>query len=93
MDILISAPVKAGVDVAGWSSLVARRAHNPEVVRFKSHPRYHLSGCNGFPLHPLLFLPEVLTRISFVSILQQFGSLKFNEWPGIILGGNENVSF
>ena len=27
--------------IAGWSSLVARRAHNPEVVRFKSHPRNH----------------------------------------------------
>ena len=24
----------------GVEQLVARRAHNPEVVRFKSHPRY-----------------------------------------------------
>ena len=25
--------------IAGWSSSVARRAHNPKVVRFKSHSR------------------------------------------------------
>ena len=25
--------------IAGWSSPVARRAHNPKVVRFKSHSR------------------------------------------------------
>ena len=25
--------------IAGWSSLAARRAHNPKVVRFKSHLR------------------------------------------------------
>ena len=25
----------------GVEQLVARRAHNPEVVRFKSHPRNH----------------------------------------------------
>ena len=27
------------LNVAEWSSLVARRAHNPEVVRFESHLR------------------------------------------------------
>ena len=26
-------------NIAGWSSLAARRAHNPKVVRFKSHSR------------------------------------------------------
>ena len=26
----------------GVEQLVARRAHNPEVVRFKSHPRNHI---------------------------------------------------
>ena len=26
-------------NIAGWSSLAARRAHNPKVVRFKSHLR------------------------------------------------------
>ena len=26
-------------NIAGWSSSVARRAHNPKVVRFKSHSR------------------------------------------------------
>ena len=28
-------------NIAGWSSLVARRAHNPKVVWFKSRPRNH----------------------------------------------------
>ena len=27
------------LNIAGWSSLVARRAHNPKVMWFKSHPR------------------------------------------------------
>ena len=30
---------KASKGIAGWSSLVARRAHNPKVRRFKSPPR------------------------------------------------------
>ena len=29
----------SGTNIAGWSSSVARRAHNPKVVRFKSHSR------------------------------------------------------
>ena len=28
--------------IAGWSSLVARWAHNPKVVWFKSRPRNHI---------------------------------------------------
>ena len=27
--------------IAGWSSQVARRAHNPKVARFESRPRNH----------------------------------------------------
>ena len=34
-----STPASGTIYIAGWSSSVARRAHNPEVVRFKSHPR------------------------------------------------------
>ena len=34
--------------IAGWSSLVARRAHNPEVVRFKSHPRNQITKGHRF---------------------------------------------
>ena len=30
-------------NIAGWSSSVARRAHNPKVVRFKSHSRNHMN--------------------------------------------------
>ena len=32
----------SGTNIAGWSSSVARRAHNPKVVRFKSHSRNQL---------------------------------------------------
>ena len=32
--------------IAGWSSLVARRAHNPKVVRFKSHSRNQKENIN-----------------------------------------------
>ena len=55
--------------IAEWSSLVARRAHNPEVMRFKSHlrnqknsgypfgcPEFFLFGCReemGFEPHEL----------------------------------------
>ena len=31
-------PFKKAV-IAGWSSQVARRAHNPKVARFESRPR------------------------------------------------------
>ena len=30
----------------GVEQLVARRAHNPKVVRFKSHPRYYMQTAN-----------------------------------------------
>ena len=32
-------------DIAEWSSPVARRAHNPKVMWFKSHLRNH-AGCS-----------------------------------------------
>ena len=34
-----STPASGTNNIAEWSSLVARRAHNPEVMRFKSHLR------------------------------------------------------
>ena len=34
-----STPASGTIYIAGWSSLVARRAHNPKVMRFKSHLR------------------------------------------------------
>ena len=39
---VIPVPVRVRLSapyIAGWSSLVARRAHNPKVVWFKSRPR------------------------------------------------------
>ena len=33
--------------IAGWSSQVARRAHNPKVARFESRPRNQIF--EGFP--------------------------------------------
>ena len=37
-----STPASGTNNIAEWSSLVARRAHNPEVMRFKSHLRNHI---------------------------------------------------
>ena len=37
-----STPASGTNNIAEWSSLVARRAHNPEVMRFKSHLRNQL---------------------------------------------------
>ena len=34
-----STPASGTIYIAEWSSLVARRAHNPKVMRFKSHLR------------------------------------------------------
>ena len=34
-----STPASGTNNIAEWSSLVARRAHNPKVMRFKSHLR------------------------------------------------------
>ena len=39
--------------IAGWSSQVARRAHNPEVARFESRPRNQIFGISAPPLIPL----------------------------------------
>ena len=46
--ILLKHPNEGREDIAGWSSLVARRAHNPKVVWFKSRLRnqcFSLSFC------------------------------------------------
>ena len=34
-----STPASGTIYIAEWSSLAARRAHNPKVMRFKSHLR------------------------------------------------------
>ena len=64
-----STPASGTIYIAEWSSLAARRAHNPKVMRFKSHLRNHknsehhlvyrvfsfaLRGCEkGFEPHEL----------------------------------------
>ena len=53
-----STPASGTIYIAEWSSLVARRAHNPKVMRFKSHLRnqrkpYYLRIVRFF----LCFLP------------------------------------
>ena len=45
----------SGTNIAGWSSSVARRAHNPKVVRFKSHSRNQKNS--GYPLGCPEFFP------------------------------------
>ena len=54
--------------IAEWSSLVARRAHNPEAVRFKSHLRNQkIKQMHQHLLH--FFVPEV-TMQSLSNCLQ-----------------------
>ena len=38
--------VRKQFNIAGWSSLVARRAHNPKVAWFKSRPRNQVNPCH-----------------------------------------------
>ena len=39
-----STPASGTIYIAEWSSLAARRAHNPKVMRFKSHLRNQKSS-------------------------------------------------
>ena len=48
-----STPASGTNHIAEWSSLVARRAHNPKVMRFKSHLRNQKNS--GYPLGCLEF--------------------------------------
>ena len=43
-----STPASGTKYIAEWSSLVARRAHNPEVMRFKSHLRNQKNSSDLF---------------------------------------------
>ncbi len=52
-----STPASGTIDIAEWSSLVARRAHNPEVMRFKSHLRNHV----GRPKKIAFRKPEIFS--------------------------------
>ena len=38
--------------IAGWSSQVARRAHNPKVARFESRPRNQSFPGFGTTIYP-----------------------------------------
>ena len=52
----------------GVEQLVARRAHNPEVVRFKSHPRNHIERPKKMP-------PEKPRVSSVFLVFSPFSSL------------------
>ena len=71
--------------IAEWSSPVARRAHNPKVMWFKSHLRNHWTGPN---------LPTTITRsrqlgLSFICLyvfrlrfkLKRSFHVQFSMWP------------
>ena len=55
-----STPASGTIYIAEWSSLAARRAHNPKVMRFKSHLRnqkqFHSRYNFGYGI--LLFNPK-----------------------------------
>ena len=55
--------------IAEWSSLAARRAHNPKVVRFKSHLRNQKNSSDLFrgyflPLHFFTLHSSLFTKTS-----------------------------
>ena len=65
---------------AGWSSLVARRAHNPEVVGSNPTPATNLI-CEGRAQAPGLFVLRLMSRVSgkayFVYVLWSASGRKF----------------
>ena len=50
------------VQYRGIEQSVARRAHNPKVVRFESHSRYYLR--KNRKIFPLFFIQEHVVRES-----------------------------
>ena len=60
--------------IAGWSSLVARRAHNPKVAWFKSRPRNQRRKRRIFSktLHSKVFLFYRRFRRSFAKSASRF---------------------
>ena len=61
--------------------LVARRAHNPEVVGSNPSPATISGGCNGFQLHPpVSILLFVFTCVSFArrNLSADMGSLLYS---------------
>ena len=55
--VRVRSPAPSGKTIyRGVEQLVARRAHNPEVGGSSPPSATISSGCNGFQLHPLLFL-------------------------------------
>ena len=64
-----STPASGTNNIAGWSSLVARRAHNPEVRRFKSPPRnqkrFHSRYNFGYGI--LLYIRKMLYFFPFTA--------------------------
>ena len=61
--------------IAGWSSSVARRAHNPKVVRFKSHSRNQKNS--GYPLGCPEFFPFGRGRDSVPHALRGYEPERF----------------
>ena len=50
----------------GVEQLVARRAHNPEVVWFKSHPRNHVK--------------KTPIRVSFFVLMDEICTIRFSDY-------------
>ena len=59
--IPVSGTINPELYIAGWSSLVARRAHNPKVAWFKSRPRNHV-GMDFAPFRFFYYIKKSVIR-------------------------------
>ena len=62
-----STPASGTNNIAEWSSLAARRAHNPKVMRFKSHLRNQKNSEHQlvYRVFSFLFAKLALSSITF----------------------------
>ncbi len=67
---------KCRCDAAGWSSLVARRAHNPKVVGSNPSPATKENPLSK-PLFGVAFLVLVLIKAPVSIICQSFGRVRY----------------
>ena len=65
----------------GVEQLVARRAHNPEVVRFKSHPRNHIERPKKMPPEKPRVSSVFLVFSPFSSLFQKSVSNENKKMP------------
>ena len=73
--VRVRSPAPSGtIKYRGVEQLVARRAHNPEVGGSSPPSATISSGCNGFQLHPLLFLSLCTEQVYACSVSSSSGT-------------------